>query len=415
MASAFLVNRQTFVGFIIFLFFLWTLSTFTHSTSTTPTHITHEQPGSQQTQPNREPADTPNYHSPDESRPSPDTSRPDKSPEFSLPPWYEDDEDKAANKASKTSSKGAQHTTSAGKGKDGSKSGSKSKPATEPTKTKPSSKDHGRALILYAFAESDAARENLKFFVNQGLHDAADFVFILNGETNVSTIIPEKNNIKVINRPNTCFDLGAYGEVLRKDDLYKKYKRFITLNASIRGPFLPHWAQSCWSDLYLGRLTDKVKLVGMTANCWPQFHVQSMIWATDEVGIDLLLNPPAGSSVKDDFGGENDPVGLGGCYDGWNQAVHAEIGATSIFLKQGYKVDLMMMAFQKSKKYIEECDTSQNGDVLWNGKYFGTNVHPYETIFIKANRDIDPTLIKHLTTWQQASGFNSYSACKARP
>ncbi|GKT46687.1 uncharacterized protein ColSpa_06868 [Colletotrichum spaethianum] len=392
MVSAFPVNRQTFVGLIAFLFFLWTLSTFTHSTSTTPTHVT----GNQQSQPDRKPADTPDYSSTDKSRPGADISRPEQPPQYSLPPWYENDKEKAASEASKTSPNVAQHSTSAGT----TKAGSKSEHAAASTKPESSSlsKAHDRPLILYAFAESDAARENLKFFVNQGLHDAADFIFILNGETNVTDTIPEKSNIKVISRPNTCFDLGAYGEVLRKDDLYKKYKRFITMNASIRGPFLPHWAQSCWSDLYLGRLTNEVK---------------SMIWATDETGIDLLLNPPPGSSVKDQFGTENDPVGLGGCYDGWNQAVHAEIGATSTFLKQGYKVDLMMTAFHKSKKYIEECDSSQNGDVLWNGKYFGTNVHPYETIFIKANRDIDPTLIEHLTAWQQASGYDSYSACKA--
>ncbi|KAK1599053.1 uncharacterized protein LY79DRAFT_536771 [Colletotrichum navitas] len=407
MVSTLPFNRQSIIGGIIFLFFLWSLSTFIPSTSsTTSTQITQE-PGDQPNQVDGKPGSTPEY-------PSPDKSTPVLSPELSLPPGYEGEGDKTANKAPPTSAQGSQHTTSG----DASKAESIGRPATGPntpqsSSSPPALKDYGRALILYAFAESETARENLKFFINQGLHDAADFIFILNGETSVGAIIPQKNNIRVISRPNTCFDLGAYGEVLRKDDLYKKYKRFITLNASIRGPFLPHWAQSCWSDLYLGRLTDTVKLVGMTANCWPRFHVQSMIWATDEVGIELLLNPPPGSSTKDDFGTENDAVGMGGCYDGWNQAVHAEVGTTTIFLKQGYKVDLMMAAFQKSKNYIEECDTSQNGDVLWNGKYFGTNVHPYETIFIKANRDIDPTLIEHLTMWQQASGFNSYSVCKA--
>ncbi|KAK2008091.1 hypothetical protein LZ32DRAFT_694938 [Colletotrichum eremochloae] len=342
---------------------------------------------------NGEPADTPDYQSPDKSTPG-------QSPEVSLLSWYEGQEEDKADKSSPTSAQGAQHITNA----DASKTESNGRPETGPTTPQSSSsplamKDYDRPLVLYAFAESDAGRENLKFFVNQGLHDAADFIFIFNGETNVGAIIPEKKNIRVINRPNTCFDLGAYGEVLRKDDLYKKYKRFITLNASIRGPFLPHWARSCWSDLYLGRLSEKVKLVGMTANCWPRFHVQSMIWATDEDG----------------FGTENDAVGMGGCHDGWNQAVHAEVGAISAFLKQGYKVDMMMAAFQKSKNYIEECDTSQSGNLLWNGKYFGTYVHPYEIVFIKANRAIDPTLIEHLATWQQASGFNSYSVCKAVP
>ncbi|KAI8280422.1 hypothetical protein K4K56_012236 [Colletotrichum sp. SAR 10_98] len=405
MGNSFPVNKQTAVGLLMFLIFLWTLSTFTSTNPKTPTHITHEQPAqpaipaqNPNVNPGGKPASVPEHPSSGNSKPRPDASRPDTSPQVTLPPWYEEDEDKAKTDA-KAGSKPASQETAKAPSKSSSPSSSSS------------SKD--RPLILYAFAESAAALENLDYFVKQGLHDAADFVFILNGETNAESKIPEKKNIRVVKRPNTCFDLGAYGEILREGDLYKQYKRFITLNASVRGPFLPHWAQACWSDLYLDRVTDKVKLVGMTANCWPRFHVQSMIWATDSIGIDLLLNPPPSSHASDQFGNEKDPVGLAGCYNDWNHAVHAEVGATSIFLNNGYKVDLMMTAFHKSENYIDECDSSQNGDVLWNGKYFGTNVHPFETIFIKANRDIDPTLIKSLTEWQQASGWNSYSACKA--
>ncbi|KAJ0366761.1 hypothetical protein COL154_003641 [Colletotrichum chrysophilum] len=339
---------------------------------------THEQPAqpaipaqNPNVNPGGKPASVPEHPSSGNSKPRPDASRPDTSPQVTLPPWYEEDEDKAKADA-KAGSKPASQETAKAPSKSSSPSSSSS------------SKD--RPLILYAFAESAAALENLDYFVKQGLHDAADFVFILNGETNAESKIPEKKNIRVVKRPNTCFDLGAYGEILREGDLYKKYKRFITLNASIRGPFLPHWAQACWSDLYLDRVTDKVKASQPLSSL---------------------------SHASDQFGNEKDPVGLAGCYNDWNHAVHAEVGATSIFLNNGYKVDLMMTAFHKSENYIDECDSSQNGDVLWNGKYFGTNVHPFETIFIKANRDIDPTLIKSLTEWQQASGWNSYSACKA--
>ncbi|TVY42963.1 hypothetical protein LSUB1_G001270, partial [Lachnellula subtilissima] len=146
-------------------------------------------------------------------------------------------------------------------------------------------------LILYAYSESERARVNIEFFIRHGLHAAADFVFILNGQTNVSAIIPEEANIRVVQRKNDCYDIGAYAEVLTKDDLYKGYKRFIMLNASIRGPFLPSWARGCWSDMYLGKVTDEVKLVGMTANCVPSFHIQSMIWATDILGLSTLLFP----------------------------------------------------------------------------------------------------------------------------
>ncbi len=119
-----------------------------------------------------------------------------------------------------------------------------------------------RPLILFAYSESDFARINLKFFVDHWLHGAADFIFILNGKTNVAKkIIPrDKKNIRVIQRKNDCYDLGAHAEVLQKDGLYKGYKKFILMNASIRGPFVPHWSRECWSDTYLNKLSDEVKV-----------------------------------------------------------------------------------------------------------------------------------------------------------
>ncbi|KAF5962320.1 hypothetical protein FBULB1_14295 [Fusarium bulbicola] len=102
--------------------------------------------------------------------------------------------------------------------------------------------NYDRPLILYAYAESDAARANLEYFVVVGLHSAADFIFIFNGETDADSLIPDAPNIRIVHRNNTCFDLGAHGEVLREDGLWTHYRRFITMNASICGPFLPYWA-----------------------------------------------------------------------------------------------------------------------------------------------------------------------------
>lgn len=163
--------------------------------------------------------------------------------------------------------------------------------------------DDQRPLITYAYYESEFARANLKFFVAHALHDAADFIFILNGETDADEtiifaeddtpkdlrdLIPkrDKKNIFVKKRPNTCIDLGAHNEVLNsviggdgwigqdgpieapqgmasardKMVLRNKYKRYILMNASIRGPFVPRWSTQCWSDTYLNRLTDKIKV-----------------------------------------------------------------------------------------------------------------------------------------------------------
>jgi hypothetical protein len=117
-----------------------------------------------------------------------------------------------------------------------------------------------RPLILYAYYETENSRQNLEYFLAHGLHGAADFIFILNGENHAEDIIPTEPNIRYIRRKNDCYDLGAFAEVLTKDDLYRKYKKFITMNASIRGPFLPYWATGCWSDMFLSRVTEEVKV-----------------------------------------------------------------------------------------------------------------------------------------------------------
>ena len=117
-----------------------------------------------------------------------------------------------------------------------------------------------RPLITYVYYETKNARENILFFVQHGLHDGADFIFIVNGKSDIAKSLPDRKNIRVIQRANRCFDLGTHAEVLSDPALTNKYKRFILMNASIRGPFLPHWSPDCWSEAYLSKLTDTVKV-----------------------------------------------------------------------------------------------------------------------------------------------------------
>lgn len=124
---------------------------------------------------------------------------------------------------------------------------------------------HDKPLILYAYSESEGAARNLDFFLRHALHANADFVFILNGESAAATslikeLASKAANVHTVIRPNDCYDLGAYAEVLTYGNLWKNYKRFIMLNASLRGPFIPHWAESCWSERYLNKITDEVKV-----------------------------------------------------------------------------------------------------------------------------------------------------------
>ncbi|RYP85452.1 hypothetical protein DL769_001005 [Monosporascus sp. CRB-8-3] len=285
-------------------------------------------------------------------------------------------------------------------------------------KTTKTEKKKPRPLILYAYSGTETALENPRYFVTNGLHGAADFVFVLNGPTDAaSMLIPrDRPNVRVVSRPNTCYDLGSHGEVLRKDGLWKGYDRFIVLNASVRGPFVPYWNGACWSDVYLDRVTEKVKPVGMTVNCRLQMHVQSMIWATDSIGMELLLYPRRDESEGD--GGRL--VALQGCYNEKDVAIGAEVGATAVIQGAGYEVDAMMAAFHGGSSGQDYCESESGigagaGDGLFDSAYFGTNVHPYETVFFKANRGIDPRTLDLLTAWHRSGhmGNGSWDACSS--
>jgi hypothetical protein len=135
------------------------------------------------------------------------------------------------------------------------------------TAQEPDAEQKGRGqndlLVVYAYHESENALANARFFINHALHASSDFLFLINGpsllEKEVPTHLP---NIDIRLRENVCYDLGSYGEVLGQDDrsLVKKYRKFILLNSSIRGPFLPVWSKECWTDIYQNIVTDTVKV-----------------------------------------------------------------------------------------------------------------------------------------------------------
>ncbi|KAJ2906832.1 hypothetical protein MKZ38_010330 [Zalerion maritima] len=278
--------------------------------------------------------------------------------------------------------------------------------------------DTDRPLVTYAYHETDVARENLKFFVEKALHGAADFIFIINGETNATALIPtDLPNVRVVKRPNRCFDLGGIGEVLRKDNLWKNYKRFITMNASLRGPFWPIWSlDRCWTDVFLDKITDRVKLVGSSVNCRPRPHVQSMIFATDAEGMAILVDKRKSlqGGLDDNFGKKEDPVAFGACYETMHAAIHAEVGSTSLLRNHGYEVDAMLGALHAYDNIDEYCAGEKDAghDVYFNNRYYGFNIHPYEVVFFKANRHVDPEMLEHLTRWHLSRTDSSWDSCK---
>jgi hypothetical protein len=270
-------------------------------------------------------------------------------------------------------------------------------------------------LVIYVYSGSDPEYlTNLEFFIQEAIkpNDGCEYVIVLqqntpedlpwpdfntvlNGTTAKTTAaaaaeINEKPSEKLIKsapllpsnarfllHPNECFDLGTVGWVLQTQiKNINKYKYFIWLNSSVRGPFLPpylrgrlHWTVPFTSKLSTSfsssrtsttartsSITDfsirtsssssssskqfskeEVKLVGATINCGgahglpPQPHVQSYITATDSIGLNILLSSP-------------------GVFTCWQEmadvVVNSEIGASRAIFDAGYSIDCLMSRYQ---------------------------------------------------------------------
>lgn len=114
--------------------------------------------------------------------------------------------------------------------------------------------------------------------------------------------LPEvPSNVVYEFHPNGCYDWGTIGWVLENGKInWRKYKYFIFMNSSVRGPYLPPAMQGLisWQELLLNKIAGNVKLVGSTISCegspfegniageWrTNPHVQSYVIATDQVGL----------------------------------------------------------------------------------------------------------------------------------
>ena len=88
-------------------------------------------------------------------------------------------------------------------------------------------------------------------------------------------------------------------------------------------------------------------------------------------------------------------------------------------IKRGYEVDVLMAAYRGEfedggEQYERECRGADppSKDVNFNKGYFGFNVHPYETIFVKANRDVDPNMIEKFAEWHDNMNYSSWDVCE---
>ena len=168
---------------------------------------------------------------------------------------------------------------------------------------------NNKYVCMYAYYEkNEEYKENLIYFLQNGLLEYVDYYIIINGECTVD--IPNLNNIIVLKRENKGFDFGAWSYCINQ--LTKQYDYYVFLNTSVKGPYLTEEDINnniTWLDKFLVLFNNEdIKMVGTTINIYqgfteqieeyknnygyepPYTHIQSMFFILNNEGLNYLLS-----------------------------------------------------------------------------------------------------------------------------
>jgi len=248
-------------------------------------------------------------------------------------------------------------------------------------------------------------KKNIDFFIKNGLYstdETIDYFIVVNGESTYT--FPKHENLKVFYRDNIGFDFACYNYGIQETKkMNKKYDYYFCLNASCRGPFLPIYCKQLkWTEpfIQLFDTSTNIKLVGSTINMHFHFlrpHVQSYFFGFKHDVLDFLETSIFSKMY----------------YTMCDVIDNQEIELSMVLLRNGWNISCIIPEF-KHIDYVSvlrnlgENESYKNiqiysqkflyGDISIPGKRcFGRDIHPYESVFIKTNRNFLDDEINSLT------------------
>ncbi|PNH12741.1 LIM domain and RING finger protein [Tetrabaena socialis] len=245
-------------------------------------------------------------------------------------------------------------------------------------------------LVMYIFAPTDPEfLRNLEYFVREAIQGdtRSDYVIVVQESTDMRVVTLPKlpRHARYVRHTNRCYDWGSFGWLLltgRVDP--RRYRYFLFINCSVRGPFLPTYARGRihWTHPFTSRLVGDVRMVGPTISCegsplngdfrgkWRHNpHVQSYVVATDLVGLQVLI----------------DDGRVFHCHNTrWTTIYYSELGSSTAILKAGYNLDCLMAKYQ-GVDWRNKTNWGCNGRSSPQSEltYDGVSLDPHEVMFVK--------------------------------
>ena len=248
-----------------------------------------------------------------------------------------------------------------------------------------------KTAVVYTFHKKDEA---VDFFAKHGIFKCpyVDFYIVCNG--NIKLNIPDY--VKYYNRDNIGHDFGGWAHAIFTASLKDRYDFFIFINSSVRGPFIPPWCPiKDWVSIFTRLIDYRTKLVGTTIGIHQYMpHIQSMVLVTDKIGLEIGIKE--GIFEVNPRPLPRDKI-----------IMEKEIGYSQTIIKHGYKIRPIVSAYYNVN--IKQKSKIRGLIHISNNKYFGTNLHPYDVIFIKdkaninRNRDVIAITYNHETNHDRLS------------
>ena len=160
-----------------------------------------------------------------------------------------------------------------------------------------------KTLILYAYCENQSgptscknSKENLSFFLDNGLIDNSDYLFCINvngkSSFNFKKYLENYENLKIFNGNGKCA-LEAFCNILDNLDI-NNYKCFYFITDKVRGPYNLNNIDKSWIDYYNSYLHNH-KVIISSYGCTPwgkkykmPYIAMKFMVITKEV-LDLIL------------------------------------------------------------------------------------------------------------------------------
>jgi hypothetical protein len=238
-----------------------------------------------------------------------------------------------------------------------------------------------KSVIIYTYFSSTSSNLNLNFFVKKELsyNPNIDYIIVINGyEYNKNIIFPILDNLTILKRENIGYDFGGHNCALEYiKEKSRQYNYYFFMNSGVIGPIIPHYfTETHWSNVFIKKINEKVKLVGTTIVCLPHTDsggygpkVEGFFFMTDNIGLELL------KTQQNIFCNHNDK---------YSAIINGEYGLSKCILNHGYSIDCMLPKYQ-NVDWTNSNNYNLNNNIHPSRKnsFYGYSINPYDVIFHK--------------------------------